>query len=69
MTPLRGNTFLFRSSQQLPRLRLGAFRAETAPFSARGSPRALLQELQNDTRTPSCVPREVRSPQVSVKNN
>ena len=35
MTPHRGNTILFRSSQQLPHLRLGplkAFRANTAPF-------------------------------------
>ena len=45
MTPPRGNTFLFRSFQQLPRLRLGPLKdfLNTAPFSGPG---ALLPELQ-----------------------
>ena len=50
MTPRQGNTILFRSSQQLPRLRLGPlkgfFELTWRPSSAFQSPRALLPELQ-----------------------
>ena len=49
MTPLRGNTFLFRSSQQLPRLCLGPFKGffelTQHPSRALDSPRALPPEL------------------------
>ena len=50
MTPSWGNTILFRSSQQLPRLRLGPskgfFELTQRPSRALNSPRALLSELQ-----------------------
>ena len=50
MTPRRGNAILFRSSQQLPRLRLGPlkgfFELTRRPSRALDSPRALLAELQ-----------------------
>ena len=42
MIPHRGNTFLFRSSQQLPRLRLGPFEG----LFELNSPCALLPKLQ-----------------------
>ena len=32
MTPRRGSSILFRSSQQCPHLRLGPLKADTAPF-------------------------------------
>ena len=56
--PHRGNTILFRSSQQLPRLRLGP--------STR-----LVRCFRNyrDTRTPSGVGREARRSQDTVNNN
>ena len=43
MTPHRGSTILFRSSQQLPRL---LFELTLRPSRALDSPRALLPELQ-----------------------
>ena len=50
MTPHRGNAVLFRSSQQLPRLRLGPskgfFELTRRPSRALDSSRALLPELQ-----------------------
>ena len=45
MTPRRGNTIFFHSSQQLPRLE-GLFELTQRPFQALDSPRALLPELQ-----------------------
>ena len=45
MTPHRGNTILFRSSQQLPRLCLGPFVSLQHPRTF-NLPRALLPELQ-----------------------
>ena len=46
MTPRRGNTILFRSSQQLPRLRLEPLK---------GPRLALLTELQRDGDTVRCA--------------
>ena len=50
MIPCRGNTYLFQSSQQLPRLRLGPlkgfFELTRQPFRALDSPHVLLPELQ-----------------------
>ena len=59
MTPSRENTILFRSSQQLPRLRLGAskgfFELTRRPSWALDSPRALLPELQRYKDTVRCA--------------
>ena len=59
MTPHRGNTILFRSSQQLPRLRLGPskgfFELTRRPSQALDSPRALLPELQRYKDTARCA--------------
>ena len=62
MTPHRGNTILFRSSQQLPRLRLvsvsdpqGLFELTRRPSQALDSPRALLPELQRYKETVRCA--------------
>ena len=60
MTPHRGNTILFQSSQQLPRLRLGP--------SALASPRALLPELQRYKDTVRCAALARRS-QDTVQNS
>ena len=61
MTPHRGNTILFRSSQQLPRLRLGPskgfFELTRCPWRALDSPCALLLELQRYKDTDTGVPR------------
>ena len=58
MTPCRGNTFLFRSSQQLPRLRIGTleglFELTRRPSRVLDSPCALLPELQRIKDTVSC---------------
>ena len=58
MTPCRGNTILFRSSQQLSRLRLGPskgfFELTRRPSWALDSPRALLPELQRYKDTVRC---------------
>ena len=52
MTPRRGNAILFRSSQQLSRLRIrplkGFFELTRRPSRALISPRALLPELQRN---------------------
>ena len=59
MTPRRGNTILFRSFQQLPRLRLGPlkvfFELTQRPSRALDSPRALLPELQRNKDTVRCA--------------
>ena len=61
ITPHHGNTILFRSSQQLPRLRLGPlkgfFDLTRRPSRALNSPCALLLELQRnkDTVSVMCV--------------
>ena len=59
MTPHRGNTILFRSSQQLPRLRLkplkGFFELTRRPSRALDLPRALLPELQRYKETVRCA--------------
>ena len=59
MTPHRGNTILFRSSQQLPRLYLrplkGFFELTRRSSRALDSPRALLPELQRSKDTVRCV--------------
>ena len=58
MTPHRGNTVLFRSSQQLPRLCLGPeglFELTRRPSRALDSPHALLPELQRYKDTIRCA--------------
>ena len=59
MTPRRGNTILFRSSQQLPCLRLGPskgfFELTRRPSRAPNSPQALLPEPQRYKDTGRCV--------------
>ena len=59
MTPRRGNTILFRSSQQLPCLCLGPlkgfFELKRRPSRALDSPRALLPELQRNKDTIGCA--------------
>ena len=59
MTPDRGNAILFRSSQQLPRLRLGTleglFELTPRPSRALDSPCALLTELQRYKDTIRCA--------------
>ena len=60
MTPHRGNTILFRSSQQLPRLRLGPSKGFLSCHGALLGPSTrLVRCFRNyrDTRTPSGVPR------------
>ena len=53
--PCQGNSILFRSSQQLPRLRLGTlFELTRRPSQALDSPRALLPELQRYKDTIRC---------------
>ena len=60
MTPHRGNTMFFRSSQQLPCLRLGPLKGL---FSRHGTLEGLLTRLvrffpnYTDTRTPTGVQR------------
>ena len=58
MTPSRGNTILFHSSQQLPRLRLGPskgfFELTWRPTRSLDSPCALLPELQRYKDTVRC---------------
>ena len=57
MTPHRGNTLLFRSSQQLPRLSRtleGLFELTRRPSRALDSPRALLPELQRNKDNVRC---------------
>ena len=56
MTPHRGNTILFRSSQQLPRLHLGPglFELTRRPSRALDLPRALLPGLQRYKDTIRC---------------
>ena len=56
MTPRRGNTILFRSSQQLPRLCLGPSKGFLSLHGALlGSPRAMLPELQRYRDTVRCA--------------
>ena len=59
MTSRRGNTLIFRSSQQLPRLRLGPLKGffELTRRSSRAldSPPALLLELQRYKDTVRCA--------------
>ena len=59
MTPRWGNTILFRSSQQLPRLRLGPlkgfFELTGRPSRALDSPHTLLPKLQRNKDTVRCV--------------
>ena len=58
MTPHRGNTILFRSSHQLPRLRLGTFglfELTRRPSRALNLPCALLPELQRYMDTVRCA--------------
>ena len=66
MTPRRGHTILFRSSQQLPRLHLGAlkgfFELTWRPNQALNSPRALLPELQRYKDTVRCAALGVEVP-------
>ena len=66
MTPCRGNTFLFRSSQQLPRLRLGPlkgfFELTQRPSRALDSPYALLPELQRNKDTVWCATLDAEVP-------
>ena len=57
MTPHRGKTVLFRSSQQLPCLCLGPeglFELTRRPSRALDSPRTLLPELQRYKDTVRC---------------
>ena len=66
MTPRRGNTILFRSSQQLPRLDLvplkGFFELTRHPSRALDSPRALLSELQRINDMAKNVPLSAEVP-------
>ena len=65
MTPHRGNTIFFRSSQQLPRLRLrpwGFFELTPRPSQALDSPRALLPELQRYNDTVRCAALSTEAP-------
>ena len=55
MTPHRGNTILFRSSQQLPRLHLVPLKGFELPSRALDSPCALLLELQRYKDTVKCA--------------
>ena len=57
MTPRRGKPFLFRSSQQLPHLRLRPLKGFLTwrPSRALDSPRALLPELQRYKDTVRCA--------------
>ena len=56
MTPHRGKTILFRSSQQLPLLRLGPSKGFLrCPSRTLDSPRALLPELQRYKDTVRCA--------------
>ena len=60
MTPLRGNSILFRSSQQLPRLRLRPLEGSLSRHATfQGPSTCLWRCFQNyrDTRTQSGVPR------------
>ena len=67
MTPHQGNTILFRSPQQLPRLG-GLFELTRRPSLALDSPHALLPELQRNKDTVSCGALGQRS-QKTIKNN
>ena len=57
MNPYQGNTILFRSFQQLPRVRLGQFELTHSPPRALDLPRALHPQLRRarrqGLRTPS----------------
>ena len=55
MTPHRGNTIFFCSSQQLPRTLEGLFELTRHPSQALDSPRALLLELQRYKDTVRCA--------------
>ena len=56
MTPHRGNTILFRSSQELPCLHLeGLFELTRRPSQALDLPRALHPELQRFKDIVRCV--------------
>ena len=66
MTHRRGNTILFRSSQQLPQLPEGLFELTRRPSRALHLPRALLPELQRIKETVRCA---VLGAQDTVKNN
>ena len=59
MTPSQENAILLRSSQLLPRLRLGPFKLlfelTWRPSQALNSPRALLPELQRYKDTVRCA--------------
>ena len=72
MTPIWGNTFLFRSSQQLPRLRLGPSKGFLSWHGALlgPSPRALLAELQRYKDTIRSAPghRQKQLTQTLVKS-
>ena len=70
MTPYRGNTILFRSSQQLPCLRLRPSKGFLSWHSALLGPSTRLVRcfrIYRDTRTPSGMPLKVRRSQYSAK--
>ena len=73
MTPCRGTTILFRSSQQLPRLRLGHLKGFLSWHGALQGPplTSLVRCFQNyrETRTPSGVQDRCWSYPYTVKNN
>ena len=72
MTPHLGNTILFRSSQQLPRLRLGPSKGFLSWHGALLGPSTRLVHCfrnYRDTRTPSGVARLARRSQGTVNNN
>ena len=66
ITPLRGNTIILRSSQQLPRLRLrplkSFFELTRSPSRALDLPCALLPELQRYKDTSRCAALGVEVP-------
>ena len=66
MTPHRGNTILFRSSQQLPRLCLGLIQL---PLSALDSPLALLPELKGHGEVSRVGRRGPRTPSKTADTN
>ena len=55
MTPSLGNNILLRSSQQLPRFRLGPLKGFLSPSRALDSPHTLLPELQTYKDTVRCA--------------
>ena len=67
MNPCQGNTILFRSSQQLSRLRLGplkCFLADAAPFKGPQLTWCFASRTKEIQRTLSSVTRQVVRPQV-----